>query len=490
MTTGILHQVLGLISPLYIVAGTLAGYLVGIIPGLGPAAGITLLLPLTYYMSPTEALIFYASLYQSAEYSGSITAIAVSTPGTPNAAATVLDGFAMNREGKIGKAFAYSLWSAVFASLVGTCGMVLLAEPMARLALYFGPSDYAALGIFGLSSVSILSSDYPLRGLLSAVLGLMLSTIGLDLISGVQRFTLGIPSLFDGLPLVALLTGLFALPEAIVLLTEKHAGFRLDTARGNQAVWLRWREFVAVFPTMLLGTIVGFVMGLVPGLAGSIPPWISYNLARLMSRERDRFGKGAPAGLVAPEATNAAVMHSTLLPAFSFGIPGTPTSAVILGAMMLSGLTPGPMLFSEHPEIPYAVFVSLFFATGFLWIVGLVATNLWVRVLMVPSELLAIGVIVFVVIGSYVARTNLFDPQLAVLAGIVGYIMKKSHFSAPALVVGFILGPIIETNVRRALLLSGGTIYAIPGALTASLLILSLAMLGFGIRQSLRRNGR
>ncbi len=490
MTAGILHQVLGLISPLYIVAGTLAGYLVGIIPGLGPAAGITLLLPLTYYMSPTEALIFYASLYQSAEYSGSITAIAVSTPGTPNAAATVLDGFAMNREGKIGKAFAYSLWSAVFASLVGTCGMVLLAEPMARLALYFGPSDYAALGIFGLSSVSILSSDYPLRGLLSAVLGLMLSTIGLDLISGVQRFTLGIPSLFDGLPLVALLTGLFALPEAIVLLTEKHAGFRLDTARGSQAVWLRWREFAAVFPTMVLGTIVGFVMGLVPGLAGSIPPWISYNLARLMSRERDRFGKGAPAGLVAPEATNAAVMHSTLLPAFSFGIPGTPTSAVILGAMMLSGLTPGPMLFSEHPEIPYAVFVSLFFATGFLWIVGLVATNLWVRVLMVPPELLAIGVIVFVVIGSYVARTNLFDPQLAVLAGIVGYIMKKSHFSAPALVVGFILGPIIETNVRRALLLSGGTIYAIPGALTASLLILSLAMLGFGIRQSLRRDGR
>lgn len=485
MSAEIFHQIIGLISPIYIVAGTLAGYLVGTIPGLGPAAGITLLLPLTYYMSPTEALIFYASLYQSAEYSGSITAIAVSTPGTPNAAATVLDGFAMNREGKIGKAFAYSLWSAVFASLIGTCGMILLAEPMARLALYFGPSDYAALGIFGLSSVSMLSSDYPTRGLLSAVLGLMLSTVGLDLISGVQRFTFGIPSLFDGLPLVALLTGLFALPEAIVLLTEEQTNFDLKN-QGSTLVWLRWREFVAVFPTMTLGTVVGFVMGLIPGLAGSVPPWISYNLARLMSRERERFGKGAPGGLVAPEATNAAVMHSTLLPAFSFGIPGTPTSAVILGAMMLSGLTPGPMLFAEHPEIPYAVFVSLFVATLFLWLVGLVATNVWVRILMVPPELLAIGVILFVIIGSYVARTNLFDPQLAVAAGIFGYIMKKCHFSAPALVVGFILGPIIETNVRRALLLANGAV-AVPDALTIVLLLLSAAVLAFGIRQNLRR---
>ncbi|HEX3864690.1 MAG TPA: tripartite tricarboxylate transporter permease [Stellaceae bacterium] len=485
MNAAVLHQALHLISPFYIVAGTLAGYLVGIIPGLGPAAGITLLLPLTYYMSPAEALIFYASLYQSAEYSGSITAIAVSTPGTPNAAATVLDGFAMNRDGKIGKAFAYSLWSAAFASLVGTCGMLLLAEPMARLALYFGPSEYAALGIFGLSSVSILSSEYPLRGLLSAVLGLLLSTVGLDLISGTQRFTFGIPSLFDGLPLVALLTGLFALPEAVVLLTEKQAGFQLDSRRGSQAVWLRWREFAAVFPPMLLGTAVGFIMGLVPGLAGSVPPWISYNLARLTSRERERFGKGAPAGIVAPEATNAAVMHSTLLPAFSFGIPGTPTSAVILGAMMLSGLTPGPMLFAEHAEIPYAVFISLFLATVFLWVVGLVATNVWVRILTVPPELLAIGVILFVVIGSYVARTNLFDPQLAVIAGIIGYVMKKSHFSAPALVVGFILGPIIETNVRRALLLSGGTAgFGMPGPLTAVLLVLSVVMLGYGIRQN------
>lgn len=488
MSATLFHQVLGLISPLYIVAGTLAGYLVGIIPGLGPAAGITLLLPLTYYMSPAEALIFYASLYQSAEYSGSITAIAVSTPGTPNAAATVLDGFAMNREGRIGKAFAYSLWSAVFASLIGTCGMVLLAQPMSRLALMFGPSDYAALGLFGLSSVSMLSSEYPLRGLLSAVIGLMLSTVGLDLISGTQRFTFGIPSLFDGLPLVALLTGLFALPEAIVLLTETQVNVNLDR-RGNTLVWLRWREFTRVLPTMTMGTAVGFLMGLVPGLAGSVPPWISYNIARLMSRERERFGKGAPEGLVAPEATNAAVMHATLLPAFSFGIPGTPTSAVILGAMMLSGLTPGPMLFAEHAEIPYAVFASLFLATVFLWIVGLVATTMWVRILMVPQELLAIGVILFVVIGSYVARTNLFDPQLAIAAGIIGYVMKKGRFSAPALVVGFILGPIIETNVRRALLLTGGHV-TMPDALTSVLLALSLAVLAFGVRENRRAEPR
>lgn len=489
MTAEILRQAVALISPLYIVAGTLAGYLVGIIPGLGPAAGITLLLPLTYYMSPAQALIFYASLYQSAEYSGSITAIAVSTPGTPNAAATVLDGYPMHRQGRIGKAFAYSLWSAVFASLVGTAGMLALGAPMARLALYLGPSEYAALGILGLSCVSILTTDYPLRGLISAILGLMLSTIGLDPLSGVQRFTFGIPSLFDGLPLVALLTGLFALPEAILLLTEKGTGFQGGANGGDRRVWLCWREFTGVFPFMCLGTGIGFVMGLIPGLAGSVPPWISYNLAKSVSPERDKFGHGAAAGIVAPEATNAAVMHSTLLPAFSFGIPGTPTSAVILGAMMLSGLTPGPMLFSNHPAIPYAVMISLFLATGFLWLVGLAATNLWTRVLAVPQELLAIAIVIFVMIGSYVARSNLFDPQLAVVAGIVGYGLKKAHFSSPALVVGFILGPIIETNVRRALLLSGGTIAGLPSPVTIALLSLSLLMIGFGVRQSMKRSG-
>jgi putative tricarboxylic transport membrane protein len=252
-------------------------------------------------------------------------------------------------------------------------------------------------------------------------------------------------------------------------------------------VWLRWGEFAGVFPVMCLGTAIGFVMGLIPGLAGSVPPWISYNLAKTVSSEREKFGHGAAAGLVAPEATNAAVMHSTLLPAFSFGIPGTPTSAVILGAMMLSGLTPGPMLFSDHPEIPYAVMISLFFATGFLWLVGLVATNVWTRILAVPQELLAIAIVIFVMIGSYISRSNLFDPQLAVVAGIVGYGLKKAHFSAPALVVGFILGPIIETNTRRALLLSSGAITGLPSPVTTALLALSLLMMGFGLRQSLRR---
>lgn len=249
--------------------------------------------------------------------------------------------------------------------------------------------------------------------------------------------------------------------------------------------FVSWRQFKGVFPMTLLGTGVGFFMGLIPGLSGSVPPWVSYNLAKGLSRNRDQFGLGAPEGIVAPEATNAAVMHSTLIPAFSFGIPGTPTSAVILGAMMLSGLTPGPMLFARNPEIPYTVFVSLFVATVLLWIIGLLATNLWVRVLMVPRELLAVSVVLFVVIGSYVSRSNLFDPQLAIVAGIVGYVMKKIHFSAPALVVGFVLGPIIETNVRQGLLLSGGKVLLLPNPLTGTLLLLSLLMVGFALTRGL-----
>lgn len=481
-----LHNILLPASLLYLLAGTLCGYAVGVLPGIGPVTGIAILLPLTYYVPPIDALIFFASLYQSAEYGGSITAIAVSAPGTPNAAATILDGYAMNRNGQIGKAFGYSLWSAVFASLVGILGMLFLARPMAKLALLFGPSAYADLGLLGLSAVSTLSSEYPLAGLLSAALGLLLSTVGLDLISGIPRFTFGQATLFNGVPLVPLLIGIFALPEAVTML-----GRRRTAGEGKakaQRVWLRWPEFRGAFRGTAIGTVVGFLMGLIPGLAGSVPPWISYYLAKSTSRDPSRFGKGAPEGITAPEATNAAVMHSTLIPTFSFGIPGTPTSAVILGAMMISGLTPGPLLFQQHPDIPFTVIISLLFATAFLFVIGLVATNLWVRMLNLPYEVLAIAIFLFVVVGSYVDRSSIFDVEFAIGAGVLGYFMNRFGFSIPALILGVILGPIVEGNARRALLLSGGH-YGIfvSNPLNAALLVLSAGMIVLGLWQSVRK---
>jgi putative tricarboxylic transport membrane protein len=446
-------------SLIYLLVGTILGYFVGVLPGIGPLTGIALLLPLTFQLSPRHALLVFTSLYQAAEYSGSITAIAVSTPGAPNSAATILDGYAMHRAGRIGKAFAYSLWSAVFGSCVGIAAMILLSRPLATLALQFTPVDFSALAIFGLASVGMLSAGIPEKGLLSVFAGLLVGTVGIDHISGAFRFTFGEPFLYNGIPLVALLTGLFALPEAVDMLSDPErkrlAGTVGDTA---DRIWLTWREFRAVFKAVCIGTVVGLFMGLIPGLAGSVPPWISYNITRSLSREPEKFGTGVPDGIVAPEATNATVMHTTLITAFSLGIPGTPTSAVILAAMIISGLVPGPLLFTEHPAIPYTVFVGLVVSTAMLWVIGLITTNVWMRIVRLPSEALAVAIILFTVIGSYMVRSNLSDVLVTFVSGLIGYLMRRGGYSAPALVLGVILGPLLEINARRALLLSGGDV--------------------------------
>ena len=460
----------------YLLAGTILGYLVGVLPGIGPLTGIALLLPLSFRLEPRDTLLVFASLYQAAEYSGSITAIAVSTPGAPNSAAIIMDGYGMHRAGHIGKAFAYSLWSAVFGSCVGIAAMLLLARPLASIGLLFGPAAFAALAFLGLATVGTLTGGRPEKGLLSVIAGLLLGTVGIDPISGAFRFTMGMPFLYNGIPLVPMLVGLFALPEAVdMLISPERKAIALVATQISDRIWLTWREFRSVLKAECIGTTVGLFMGLIPGVAGSIPPWISYNLARSFSKEPHKFGHGAPEGIAAPELTNAAVMHTTLITAFSLGIPGTPTSAVILAAMTIAGLVPGPMLFAQHPEIPYTVFVGLLLSTAMLWVIGLVTTRIWMQIVRLPTEALALAIILFTVIGSYMVRTNLSDVLVAIIAGVTGYLMRRGGYSTPALVLGVILGPMMEVNIRRALMISGGS---------ASIFIttpLSLAFLGAAI---------
>lgn len=337
----------------YLLAGTVLGYFVGVLPGIGPLTGIALLLPLSFQLPPRDALLVFTSLYQAAEYSGSITAIAVSTPGAPNSAAIIMDGYAMHRAGRLGKAFAYSLWSAVFGSLLGIAAMLLLAQPLATFGLLFGPPEFAALAVLGLATVGILTGGAPAKGFLSVTAGLLLGTVGIDQISGDFRFTLSQPFLYNGIPLVPLLVGLFALPEAVdMLVSPRRKAISNVAAEGVDRIWLTWREFRSVFKAECIGSAIGLVMGLIPGVAGSVPPWISYNLTRSLSKRPQDFGTGVPEGIAAPEATNAAVMHTTLITAFSLGIPGTPTSAVILAAMTIAGVVPGPLLFAQNRKSP------------------------------------------------------------------------------------------------------------------------------------------
>ncbi len=456
MAADVLHALFTLPALVALVAGTVVGIFIGALPGIGPAVGIGLLLPLTYYLHPAEALLFYVSLYQAAEYGGSITAIAVSTPGAPNSAATILDGYALNRAGFPGKAFGYSLWSAIFASYVGIAGLFLLAQPIAGVALALGPAEFAALGLLALTAVGTLSTKAPLEGLLSACFGVLVSTVGTDLITNQHRYTFGQPSISDGVPLLPVLVGMFALPEVVRLVSGPVSSAVAVTSE-RARVWITGREFRAVLAPTGIGTAIGFFMGLLPGISGSVPPWISYNAVKSMSRHPERFGTGVPEGIVAPEATNAAVMHATLIPAFTLGIPGTPSSAVILGAMTIAGLQPGPLLFSQNATTVYELFTGLLISTAVLWVLGVFTTGLWARSSMLPRPVLATCIFVLCVAGSFASRSNVFDVWLALGFGALGYVMQRFGFSVPSFILGLILGSMIETHLRQALIISNGS---------------------------------
>ncbi|HLJ58469.1 MAG TPA: tripartite tricarboxylate transporter permease [bacterium] len=486
----VLHAVFALPTLAALLAGTVVGIFIGALPGIGPAVGIGLLLPLSYFLRPAEALLFYVSLYQAAEYGGSITAIAVSTPGAPNSAATILDGYALNRAGAPGKAFGYSLWAAIFASYAGILGMFLLAQPASIVALALGSAEFAVLGVFALTMVGTLSASAPLEGLLSGLFGLLLSTVGTDLITNAHRYTFDQPGLFDGVPLLPVLVGVFALPQVVRLLSGPAPA--PATGLGNRyRVWISRREFRAVLRPTVLGTVVGFVLGLLPGLSGSVPPWVSYNAAKSISRHPERFGTGTPEGIVAPEATNAAVMHSTLIPAFTLGVPGTPTSAVILGAMMIAGLQPGPLLMRQHADVVYELLTGLLISTAALWIMGLLTTQIWARTVSLPRHVLAASIFVLCMVGAYTARSNVFDVWMTLLFGAVGYFMDALGYSIPSLILGLILGGVIETNARQALIISHGSFGVfLSSPISASLLAASVLSILYALRIRRREQGR
>lgn len=467
----VLGNLLSWESLLALLAGTVVGIVIGALPGIGPLSGIALLLPLSFVLEPQHALLFYLTLYQASQYGGSITAIAISTPGDPNSAAMIFDGYPMTRQGKARKAFGYSLWSETAAGLVSTILIILVAPLIAGIALGLGPAEYTLLGLIGIAAVSTLIGSSPRRGLISALLGLLLGVIGYDAISGTPRLTLGVTELRAGIPLEALFIGLFALPEAWRMLVGRDDAEKPPRDKG----WMTWisrREFASIGKATSIGGGLGFVMGLLPGMAGSVPPFVAYNLAKLSSKKPEMFGKGNPEGIAAPQAADAAVMHSTLVPAFSLGIPGTPTSAVILGAMMIAGLAPGPQLFSEEKELVYTLFVGLLVGTVLLWLIGVLTTTLWSRALALPERYVGMGVIVLCVAGTYAASSSVFDVMIMLLFGVVGVLFELRGLSVAALVLAYILEPIIERSLRQTLLVSSGDLLVFVQTPTRVILLL------------------
>jgi len=476
------------ISPfnlLMIFVGVTMGIFVGAMPGLSSTPGLAILLPFTFFMDPIPAFLMMIGLYMSAEYGGSITSIAIGVPGTPPAVPTVWDGFALTQKGFPGKALGASIIASTAGGMVGTIILILACAPIASFALRFGPAEYFALGVFGLSIVASLAGKSLVKALISVVLGLLVCVIGADVFTGYPRFTFGMPQLLEGIPFIPALVGLFAVSKVFQLIEEEQVTIRKLT--GKIAYQLpTLSELKRLILSILRGSGIGALIGAIPGAGATIASLIAYNEEKRASKHPEKFGTGVLEGVSAPESANNASVGGAMIPLITLGIPGSGSTAVLIGGLMLQGLRPGPLLMSENPELVYSIFVGFFVAEFFMLAIGLAGTRLWVALTSLRVSILAPFILGLCVIGTYALGNNMFYVILALAFGVLGYLMEKFGFPLAPMVLAIVLGFIVETNFRRALAVSGGS-YAIFFTHPISVILLIIAIASFTIPLIRRR---
>jgi putative tricarboxylic transport membrane protein len=426
----------------------------GAIPGISSSIAMALILPLTFTMDPVSAVVILATTYIGSEYGASIPAILIRTPGSGSAAATVLDGYEMKRQGRAGEALGISLWSGVVGSLFGLAMLILMTEPLSRIALAFRPTSYCALGVLGLSIIASLSDRSLLKGLAAAAVGMMVATVGTDPISGVSRFTFGLPELLAGIKPILVIVGLFAVSELL-----RQSGMPDLGSAAAATVRVRLPNFLTmrkIGKAQAIGCVTGTVEGLMPGGGGSIAAFFSYNEAKRWSRYREEFGKGSVEGIAAPETANNTVASTALIPLLSFGIPGSNSAAVLLGGLLIHGLLPGPRLFEQNGDVILGLYAGSLIATLAQIAIGIVILPLCMWLVNRPRPYLAGFIFAFIVSGIFTINSSLWDIGFIFAVGFVGYLMRLAGFPFLPAVLGVVLGPLVESNYRRSLLLSGG----------------------------------
>ena len=435
-------------------AGVAWGILGGALPGISPSITMALLVPFTYGMDPAVAVVLLASTYVGAEYGGSIPAILIGTPGTNAAAATVVDGYAMKQQGKAGEALGISLYSGFVGGLFGLVVLVLLTERLSSVALAFTPMSYFALGVLGLSVIASLAGESLVKGLMAGVAGLMISTVGTDPVAGLNRFTFNSPELLSGIPPILVMVGLFAMSELLVQSGEpgweKAPEARVRIRFPNRAMWRR------IALPQAIGSVIGTFEGIMPGGGGAISSFLAYNEARRWSHHKEEFGKGSPEGVAAPETANNTVACTALVPMLSLGIPSSNSAAVLLGGFLIHGLVPGPLLFVQHPEVIKGLYAGLFTANVAMVIIGYAIMMPCIWLVSRPKPYLMAFIYALVVSGVYAIETSLFHVGLVLAFGVLGYTMKLVNVPFLPMVLGVVLGFMVESNYRRALVLSGG----------------------------------
>ncbi|MHB0868920.1 MAG: tripartite tricarboxylate transporter permease [Chloroflexota bacterium] len=438
---------------LFALLGCIWGTAVGVLPGIGPIAGMAILLPLTFHLPATGAIIMLAAIYYGAMYGGTITSVLLNVPGEVASAITCIDGHQMAKNGRAGVALSVAAVGSFIGGTLATVGLVLAARPLAAIGLQFGPPELFALMVLGTSLLTGLAGKSITKALLSGVFGLALAAPGLDPMQGVPRLTFGQMELMEGVAFVPVLMGLFGIGE--ILINAENPSAASVTGKLTSLIPTRKDVKDSGWP-VLRGSAIGFALGLIPGIGSLIPTMLSYVTEKRMSKYPEKFGTGVVEGVAAPETANNAHANAALIPLFTLGIPGSPTIAVLMGAFLMNGLTPGPFLFRDHADLVWAIIASMYVGNVMLLVLNLPLIGIWVSVLKIPYSILFPMVLVFTLVGAYSIRGTIFDIGLMVLFGVIGYLLRKLDMPVAPMALTLVLGPAIERNLRGSLVLSGG----------------------------------
>jgi putative tricarboxylic transport membrane protein len=484
-----LTQALQPINIAFALLGCLIGTLIGVLPGIGPLATLSMLLPITFYLEPITALIMLSAIYYGAQYGGSTTAILVNLPGESSAVVTCIDGHQMARQGRAGSALAVAALASFFAGSIATLVIAVLVFPLTALALTFGAADYFSLMVLGLVAAVVMARGSIAKALAMVVIGLLLGLVGTDIHTGLQRFTFGAPDLFDGIDFVPIAVGVFGFGSIIANLEAREdaqAGSVVDTK--IQGLWPTREDFQRSWPAALRGTALGCVLGVLPGGGAVLSSFAAYALERKLSSDPSRFGQGAVEGVAGPESANNAGAQTSFIPMLTLGIPPNAVMAVMVGAMMIHGIRPGPEVLEQKPELFWGLIASMWVGNAMLVIINLPLIGIWVRLLRVPYRLLFPAILLFSSIGVYSVHNSTFEVLLAAGFGVFGYVLAKLGCEPAPLALGFVLGALLEERLRTAMLLArGNPMTFIERPISAGLLILALVMLASVLLPKIRR---
>ena len=455
-------------------AGAFIGTVIGILPGIGPSAGIALLLPVTFGLPPVSALIMLAGIYYGAMYGGTLTSVLINTPGESATVMTTLDGYQLALQGRAGAALGIAAIGSFIAGTLGVVALMLAAPLIADSAVLFGPPEYFALALLGLLTLSGLTGASASKALLMAVAGLAVATVGLDPIAGQLRFTAGVLELSDGIEFLPVAVGLFGIAEVLVNIESP---VRLEPIRAKLSGLIpTWQDWIASRLPILRGTVIGFAVGVLPGAGATIASFIAYGVEKRIAREPERFGRGAIEGVAAPESANNAATAGAMVPLLTLGIPGSATTAVLLGAFILYGLRPGPLLLTDHPDVFWGLVASMYVGNVMLLVLNLPGAPIFASVLRLPYPAIAAGILGISVAGVYSLQNSMFDVWVAIAFGVIGYGMKRFDYPAAPFVLALVLGPLLETALRQSLTISHGNL-AIFVSRPASAVLLAVGLL-------------